>query len=586
MADYQLTLPCATIDDTLIVSTYGMANKLFPEEEGTIDGTADDVQINAAIVSASAGQTVSLQGSSYTCTSTITINKSINFELGMTTIISTADPVIAITADDVTVKGVNSTLSKIINTTANETIIRSVGAARSNITIANLYLEGSGPTYVAQDREDENLIWFGDSPDVGTHSNIRILNNYLTQSLTGILFQSVDDSLIEGNTFLYSNAGGIQLNLWSCERVKIIGNSFYDSSAGAINAIEFLGSADDASSEIVVSNNTFWGSYLETINIVGNKSIVTENTIYSNGGTNHQGIQLLQTTGHSACETYENIVSKNHIYIANALGNSAIGIKDSGDNYGVRRCIISENVIYYNGVTASIATSGQNIDDNIIISNIINNQGNGLDGVYISGATCEGNIIRTNWIDGVGRHGIYLNAPGQTIVDGNEVQNSTQSGIQITGGIEVSLINNRVRDNTTYGIRGEGAPTIKLLSGNVAYSNTTADIYITSGTVEQVSGNVPNVEVLTTGSPTLNSHINNYDIDSSGGAITGTLGSGLFIGQIKTISMSDATTSSTISVTNHVTSDPEVGTFDAVDETWVLVWTGTEWATLYASCTF
>lgn len=75
-------------------------------------------------------------------------------------------------------------------------------------------------------------------------------------------------------------------------------------------------------------------------------------------------------------------------------------------------------------------------------------------------------------------------------------------------------------------------------------------------------------------------------IDSSGGAVTGTLPDGSYIGQIKTIVMTDATTSSTVSVTNHETNDPEVGTFDAVDEVWVLIWTGTEWATLKATCTF
>jgi len=74
-------------------------------------------------------------------------------------------------------------------------------------------------------------------------------------------------------------------------------------------------------------------------------------------------------------------------------------------------------------------------------------------------------------------------------------------------------------------------------------------------------------------------------IDSSGGAVTGTLGDGSYIGQIKTIVMTDATNSSTVSVTNHETSDPEVGTFDAVDETWVLLWSGTEWITLQSTCT-
>jgi hypothetical protein len=75
-------------------------------------------------------------------------------------------------------------------------------------------------------------------------------------------------------------------------------------------------------------------------------------------------------------------------------------------------------------------------------------------------------------------------------------------------------------------------------------------------------------------------------LDSNTNAITAVLGSGNYIGQIKTIIMTDATNSSTVSVDSHETSDPEIGTFNAVDETWVLMWTGTEWVTIKATCTF
>jgi len=76
------------------------------------------------------------------------------------------------------------------------------------------------------------------------------------------------------------------------------------------------------------------------------------------------------------------------------------------------------------------------------------------------------------------------------------------------------------------------------------------------------------------------------EIDSSAAAVTGTLGDGDYVGQLKTIVMTDASNSSTVSITNHETSDPEVATFDAVDEYWLGVWTGTEWATVSNTCTF
>lgn len=69
-------------------------------------------------------------------------------------------------------------------------------------------------------------------------------------------------------------------------------------------------------------------------------------------------------------------------------------------------------------------------------------------------------------------------------------------------------------------------------------------------------------------------------IDSSGGAVTATLGSGSHIGQMIAIVMTDASNSSTVSVTNHETSDPEVFTFADVDDALLLMWTGTEWITV------
>ena len=75
-------------------------------------------------------------------------------------------------------------------------------------------------------------------------------------------------------------------------------------------------------------------------------------------------------------------------------------------------------------------------------------------------------------------------------------------------------------------------------------------------------------------------------LNSAGGAIAGTLADDTVPGRLTTIVMQEATASSTVSIAHHVTSDPEVATFDAVDETLVLIWTGTEYATIYATATF
>ena len=75
-------------------------------------------------------------------------------------------------------------------------------------------------------------------------------------------------------------------------------------------------------------------------------------------------------------------------------------------------------------------------------------------------------------------------------------------------------------------------------------------------------------------------------LDSTSNKVDCTLGSAERIGTIKTIVMIEASNSSIVVITNHATEDAEQATFNAVDETGVFMWTGTEWVTIYATCTF
>lgn len=92
-------------------------------------------------------------------------------------------------------------------------------------------------------------------------------------------------------------------------------------------------------------------------------------------------------------------------------------------------------------------------------------------------------------------------------------------------------------------------------------------------------------ETVTTAAPAL-STLGYSVIDSSSNAVDATLAAADTIGTIKVIVMSNADNSSTVTIANHQTSDPEVATFNAIDETGVFMWTGTEWITLFATCTF
>ena len=75
-------------------------------------------------------------------------------------------------------------------------------------------------------------------------------------------------------------------------------------------------------------------------------------------------------------------------------------------------------------------------------------------------------------------------------------------------------------------------------------------------------------------------------IDSTSNAVDATLADDTVIGRHTIVVMNTFTNSSTVSIASHVTSDPEVATFDAVDETLDVMWTGTEYVTIYATATF
>lgn len=93
---------------------------------------------------------------------------------------------------------------------------------------------------------------------------------------------------------------------------------------------------------------------------------------------------------------------------------------------------------------------------------------------------------------------------------------------------------------------------------------------------------VPDIEFLSADGTNLQT-FGASDFDTNAGAFTYALPDpalGLSaIGTTKVMTMSVAGNDADISVTNHVTSDPEVFRFNAVDEALVLIWTGTEWAT-------
>jgi hypothetical protein len=124
---------------------------------------------------------------------------------------------------------------------------------------------------------------------------------------------------------------------------------------------------------------------------------------------------------------------------------------------------------------------------------------------------------------------------------------------------------------------GTGTHVGHIITGNNFVTCPTAASI--AGTKHTLRDNGPNEQALT-GTITVDDFSNVGDIDSDGGAVDATLGDGLYIGQIKTFVMSDASTSSTLTVTDHVDDDDEVFTFAQVKDALVLMWNGTNWFTV------
>ena len=566
------------------VSFGNLVHEILPEWWG-VDGTADDVQINAAITSATNNQTVKAYAATYTCSSTIALNKSCTLSLGTTAITSTAENAITISADDVSVVGINRMTSKIISSGAGTHGIYAASATRDGITIRGLYFEGPKTVWVAQDRDYENAIILGAHPKVGYITNVVIRDNYFYGYQGMIMAYYVKNWQIVNNIFNHDFAGGKQVDMWEPYRVLITDNLFLDSGQ-SIGAIEIGGPADTKAQECKIDDNFFNGVWdFEIINFSGDRSSITNNYLYSSATAAVQAIQLLQGSSETATTLNDINVAYNIIELPNTTAG-AIGLKNESTTIAMTRIAIENNRIIYGGTSTVIGTttSGGVITELDINNNKIIDSGNGLDGItIINGVDLV--RIKDNFISGCGRYGIYTAGLGPGTISKNEITGCATRGLYVAGGSDLIITHNRVYSNTLVGIYFSDDPVILDFSFNICHDNGGANFTFDGASCSFAFGNVPDTETLT-GVVTLNYFIGAGEIDSSGGAVTGTLADGQFIGQIKTIVMTNATASSTVSISHHQTSDPEVATFDAVDETGVFMWTGTEWITLFATCTF
>jgi hypothetical protein len=343
--------------------------------------------------------------------------------------------------------------------------------------------------------------------------------------------------------------------------VSITSNAFIQSS----NAVLVIGQTDNRPTNVIIDGN-----------IVDSKQTDNDALIKVDKWTNN-------------C-----VISNNSINGRN-FAKSGISVEQ-----GSNRLVVTGNTVK-NTDTYGIVLSTDSPDfavafnDVLISNNVISDVtiGSGF-GIYLdsTGAASDNVVIKGNLISNT-KIGIRenINIITDMIVDGNAVFDSTTEGMQIRSSGAI-VCNNVVKGAAAVtSLSGLGTSDNQIVTGNVFQQNDgTAAIAAFAGARgvgNTFNGNIglkANSERVV-GTVTLSADIEVSELYPTAGAITATLGSGSRIGQIKTIRGSEIGfwNTSTVSVTNHETSSPEVITFSARTDTAVLMWDGVKWITIKLS---
>lgn len=485
----------------------------------------------------------------------------------------------------------------------------------------------------------DNLLRNDDQVSGNANIQIRDLRifgdrNNQTSEIVGVDLQNCSECVVDNVTVADH---GIGIKLTSCTDTRITGNRFVQETSNKSGIA--LARDSNINERILIANNLFNGTREEAIDInAGSENVIIDGNIFYNNHTANdpdtaENAEVIDIGASSAPRINDVIISNNTLDLQGAArtgiwvkqnssrikitGNT---IRDGQDNAaeigaGVRISnsqqikIIGNDIenmrrgVHVGDVGGETATTealeiiGNSIKDvtvegidlstDVTATRTVHIIGNAIDGVSsteegIVVADCVGCYIVGNEIWAFDKDGINIDANSSRInIQANAIRGNGGDGIN-TSADQVAIDGNQISGNTGDGIDIAAASTNVSITGNVFSSNTGEDINnptnASNGSV--IRDNTPEQETAT-GTFTLNPSIGTTIINSSGGAVTGTLGNGVSRGDQKLIVMTEASNPSTVSVTNHVTSDPVVFTFNAVDEAVLLMWTGSEWMTVH-----
>ena len=345
--------------------------------------------------------------------------------------------------------------------------------------------------------------------------------------------------------------------------ILVSGNIFNQSS----NACLIIGDAATHPTNILIDGNIINGRdtvvYGSSIKVdkYTNNCVISNNTINGNG-SGSEGITIEQGS-------YNCLVTGNTIHDCTDFGVKLT--TDSADFAAAFATItVSNNTIY------SI-TSGSGY------------------GIYMdsTGAVSDNITIKGNVITDV-KSGIREAINNQTnlVITGNHINNPTTVGLSIQSNNTIVEGNIVKGTASVLSLSTAGSPTglvvmnniFEVDNGNSAISYSYGAPHSSDYVLRGNSGLRANSERVT-GTFTLAPDIAVSEVYTSAGAVTSILPDGSYAGQIKVIhgSVSGSWNSSTVSVSNHETSNPEVFTLPIRTASITLMWDAHKWVTLSSS---
>jgi len=372
------------------------------------DGTADDVEINAALAAGAGGKIILLEGN-YQITANLVIPASTHFSgMGKGTILTTT-AAIGIT-NMVLVNGDNVTISDM-------KLVLGAGAGDA----------GSRPNIIYA--SSKTLIWLENLWLVG---DLTVADDGSQTHQCGVVFYTVTESKILNCRSENNKRHGIAITDTSTYN-SVLGNTI----KGNTRAGLFLFTDADYN-EIVantIQDNGYWGIELsgaDNCNVSGN--IVR--------GNSTEGIDLASSSNNSITDNSVQGNTRNGIKVRSGSLNNTITGNTCADN--------DTGGNLYSGIVI------ENANQNVVTGNQCD--ANGLHGIriiYSSYCTISGNVCSNqNTGDGINIIGSGDGNSDYNDVVGNNCYHNASNGIEVVGGTYTNY--NLVKANVTMGNTGRG----------------------------------------------------------------------------------------------------------------------------------